>query len=312
MRQLSKPAVKKECMAGSAVPHTIAIPTRFDSLSPHHHVLAVDPPSHAMFGTPVVSKYEGRHSDRTNATSSIGSASSHFSNLFYLPTSPKSSMATSQTMVSLGPPIAEAGKKQQDFPTASNSSRHSERTGDWVDQQSHARPVQGRQGSSKADVAHRKPVIWSVLEELERKEASSEQRSPAPKIISRRPRIAFNVQWNEIETRHERKERKRAEHEAFNVEARRIPDIKELFEVSQMEVTAEDGTKVKFGDIVGGGGGRKTVVVFIRHWYCPLCAEYMESIVREVDLDALERANVNVIVIGEDRSSQWCHRYLRS
>lgn len=36
--------------------------------------------------------------------------------------------------------------------------------------------------------------------------------------------------------------------------------------------------------------GQRTIVVFIRHWYCPLCSDYVYSIVEQVQPEALERA----------------------
>ncbi|ORY32615.1 AhpC/TSA antioxidant enzyme-domain-containing protein, partial [Naematelia encephala] len=71
--------------------------------------------------------------------------------------------------------------------------------------------------------------------------------------------------------------------------------MRELFEASILEVVDEAGASVKFGDLVRN---RKTIVVFIRHWFCPLCAQYMNSILAEVSLDALQEAEVDLIIIG--------------
>lgn len=91
-----------------------------------------------------------------------------------------------------------------------------------------------------------------------------------------------------------------------------------------MEVRDERGGRFKFGDLIRE---RKTIVVFIRHcelvcrnikldnrvypcgigpceWlrltagFCPLCAQYMSSIVSTVTPHALEQAGVNLIIIG--------------
>jgi len=41
-----------------------------------------------------------------------------------------------------------------------------------------------------------------------------------------------------------------------------------MFEASLFEVFDGDGKSWAFGDLIKD---QKTVVVFIRHWYCPLC-----------------------------------------
>jgi len=95
------------------------------------------------------------------------------------------------------------------------------------------------------------------------------------------------------ESRKAKKMRKIAEEEKFDIDT--PPSVRELFEASLLEVIGEDGKKVKFGDLLKG---KKTIVVFIRHWFCPLCAQYMNSILAEVSPEALERADVDLIIIG--------------
>ena len=62
------------------------------------------------------------------------------------------------------------------------------------------------------------------------------------------------------ETRREKKARKRQEKETFDVDT--PPSTRALYDASLMEVIAEDGARVKFGDLVRRG---RTVVIFIRH-----------------------------------------------
>lgn len=88
--------------------------------------------------------------------------------------------------------------------------------------------------------------------------------------------------------------------------------MKELYEASLAEVIDEQGVRVSFGDLVRG---KKTIVIFIRHCesilamgnseyhadlsgFCPLCAQYIKSILREVSPEALEEAGVELIIIG--------------
>jgi hypothetical protein len=95
------------------------------------------------------------------------------------------------------------------------------------------------------------------------------------------------------ESRKERKARKAAEKAAFDADT--PPSMRQLFEASLLDVIDEKGAKVKFGDLVRG---RKTMVIFIRHWYCTLCAQYMDSIIKEVSPEALDEADVELIIIG--------------
>ena len=84
------------------------------------------------------------------------------------------------------------------------------------------------------------------------------------------------------------------------------------------EVIDEHGTRVAFRELVSE---KKTIVIFIRHckcttipffglWrvrreqvlkktgYCPLCAQYMNSIIANVTPRVLEDADMDLIVIG--------------
>lgn len=62
------------------------------------------------------------------------------------------------------------------------------------------------------------------------------------------------------ESRKEKRERKRAEKAAFDVDT--PPSMRALYEASMMDVIGEDGQRVKFGDLVRRG---TTIVIFIRH-----------------------------------------------
>ncbi|WWC89539.1 uncharacterized protein L201_004463 [Kwoniella dendrophila CBS 6074] len=125
---------------------------------------------------------------------------------------------------------------------------------------------------------------WSLFDEIQMEDNLSSAKSPTS--LSARRKV-------KKETRQEKKERIQMEKEVFDEDT--PPSQKMLFEASLLEVVDEHGQRVRFGDLVRN---RKTIVVFIRHWYCPLCAQYMNSILAEVSLDALEEANVDLIIIG--------------
>lgn len=70
-------------------------------------------------------------------------------------------------------------------------------------------------------------------------------------------------------TRAARRAKTRARHReaaTFAAGPDRLPTEREMLEVGRCEVYGVDGRKVPFGDIIAGGGGMQTVVVFIRHW----------------------------------------------
>ncbi|KAK8864192.1 hypothetical protein IAR55_001438 [Kwoniella newhampshirensis] len=126
----------------------------------------------------------------------------------------------------------------------------------------------GRDGSDNCGT-------WSIMDEVEMSETIAGKK-------------------NKKESRTEKKLREKKEKERFD--ERRPPTAKELFEASLLQVVGEHGERVKFGDLVNGK--KRTIVVFIRHWFCPLCAQYMNSIISEVSVDALEKANVELLIIG--------------
>lgn len=95
------------------------------------------------------------------------------------------------------------------------------------------------------------------------------------------------------ENRKARKARKKAEKAAFDENT--PPTMRALYDASLMDVIDERGVAVKFGDLVRRG---RTIVVFIRHWFCPLCAQYIKSIVDQVSPEALDEADVEMVIIG--------------
>ncbi|KZV70266.1 hypothetical protein PENSPDRAFT_675767 [Peniophora sp. CONT] len=69
-------------------------------------------------------------------------------------------------------------------------------------------------------------------------------------------------------------------------------DNQTLEKVSQLEVYNSNGDKVKFGSVFKD---RKTVVVFIRHFFC---GQYVMQIASTVRAEALQKANAGIVLVG--------------
>jgi len=67
-----------------------------------------------------------------------------------------------------------------------------------------------------------------------------------------------------------------------------------LAEVSKLEVFDVDGKKVCFGSLYQS---QKTIVVFIRHFFCGACQQYTVALA-SISQEALEQADTNIIIIG--------------
>ncbi|KAL5015894.1 hypothetical protein ScPMuIL_005483 [Solemya velum] len=64
--------------------------------------------------------------------------------------------------------------------------------------------------------------------------------------------------------------------------------------MSNMYVYDEMGNKVKFGDIYKK---QKTIIVFVRHFLCFICKDYVEDLAL-VPLEYLQEADVRIVIIG--------------
>jgi hypothetical protein len=73
------------------------------------------------------------------------------------------------------------------------------------------------------------------------------------------------------------------------------PTKKQLSDAASLIVIAENGLRVAFGDL---WREQKTVVLFIRHFWCPLCQDYMFSISANVDPAMLKEAGVDLVIIS--------------
>ena len=62
-------------------------------------------------------------------------------------------------------------------------------------------------------------------------------------------------------------------------------------------LTVQDaaGTHVRFGALFEN---QRTIVIFIRHFWCPLCQDYMHGLMRAADPKALAAARVRLVIIS--------------
>ncbi|KAF9243463.1 AhpC/TSA antioxidant enzyme-domain-containing protein, partial [Melanogaster broomeanus] len=74
-----------------------------------------------------------------------------------------------------------------------------------------------------------------------------------------------------------------------------LPTPKQIMDAASCFVVAENGLRVPFGELFRD---QKTILIFIRHFWSPLCQDYMFSVANNVDPKLLKQANVNLVVIG--------------
>ena len=73
------------------------------------------------------------------------------------------------------------------------------------------------------------------------------------------------------------------------------PSMLQLFEASQCLVYNQNGEEVLFGDLFKK---RRTLVCFLRHWWCGFCQQFAMS-VRHIDPLPLKKANLDFIIVGQ-------------
>jgi len=74
-----------------------------------------------------------------------------------------------------------------------------------------------------------------------------------------------------------------------------LPAPEDLAKALQVEVVDEEGKPHKFGDLISAEG--KTIVVFIRHFYCGLCQDYVTDLAT-IKPEALTSASASLLIIG--------------
>ncbi|KAG8984695.1 hypothetical protein FRB90_005155, partial [Tulasnella sp. 427] len=78
-------------------------------------------------------------------------------------------------------------------------------------------------------------------------------------------------------------------------EPERALTMRDVYEASLINVWDKEGNKVQFGKLFED---QVTIVVFIRHFWCPMCQDYMKSIVKELEPGRLAQARVKLVVIS--------------
>jgi len=73
-----------------------------------------------------------------------------------------------------------------------------------------------------------------------------------------------------------------------------LPDGEALQKAAQLIVFDEAGKRIEFGSIFAE---KKTIVVFVRHFFCGMCQAYISEL-SKIPSKALEDTNVQVVVIG--------------
>jgi len=71
-------------------------------------------------------------------------------------------------------------------------------------------------------------------------------------------------------------------------------DQNTLGTIADYSVWSEKGEEIKFGSLYAE---RKTVVVFIRHFFCGMCQNYLIELAK-VPKESFEAANTDIIVVG--------------
>ncbi|KAK0452834.1 AhpC/TSA antioxidant enzyme-domain-containing protein [Desarmillaria tabescens] len=76
-----------------------------------------------------------------------------------------------------------------------------------------------------------------------------------------------------------------------------IPKQSALAEAFELEILDGKGSTVNFGSLLPSDPPEKVVVVFIRHFFCGSCKQYVEELA-SVPQESLDKANARIIVIG--------------
>ncbi|CAK5265699.1 unnamed protein product [Mycena citricolor] len=75
----------------------------------------------------------------------------------------------------------------------------------------------------------------------------------------------------------------------------RLPSDDQLQQAAFLPVISESGVRISFGRLFRE---QKTIVCFIRHFWCPLCQDYMFSISRNVSPKVLDDAGVDLVIVS--------------
>ncbi|KZT07721.1 uncharacterized protein LAESUDRAFT_650794, partial [Laetiporus sulphureus 93-53] len=96
-----------------------------------------------------------------------------------------------------------------------------------------------------------------------------------------------------------REQRQHQRHEQFvsnvNFDEFTPPTKEQMRYASSLCVVAQNGLRIQFGELIRD---RRTIVCFIRHFWCAADQDYMYHIACNVEMEALRRADCDLIVIG--------------
>ncbi|KAF9254426.1 hypothetical protein L218DRAFT_992322 [Marasmius fiardii PR-910] len=73
------------------------------------------------------------------------------------------------------------------------------------------------------------------------------------------------------------------------------PSTTQLELAAKSTIVTESGVRIAFGSL---WQHQKTIVIFIRHFLCPMCQDYVGSIARSVAPEALRREGIRLVIIG--------------
>ncbi|TDL25517.1 hypothetical protein BD410DRAFT_717217 [Rickenella mellea] len=74
-----------------------------------------------------------------------------------------------------------------------------------------------------------------------------------------------------------------------------LPTPQQISEAANLSVIGHDGVSVRFGKLFEG---QHTIVLFIRHFWCPSCQDYIRAVASETDVDDLAYAGIRIVVVG--------------
>ncbi|KAK5124656.1 hypothetical protein LTR85_001369 [Meristemomyces frigidus] len=75
-----------------------------------------------------------------------------------------------------------------------------------------------------------------------------------------------------------------------------LPDEKTVAEAGELAVLDEHGTKVPFKQLYDGSG--RHLIVFIRHFFCGHCEDYVRTLSTQLTPDKLAAAKADLTIIG--------------
>ena len=75
---------------------------------------------------------------------------------------------------------------------------------------------------------------------------------------------------------------------------KKAPSRKDMYEASLLSVRDEYGNRTRFGSLFEG---QKTVVCFIRHFWCSQCQDYVDDIAK-VKPAVLEKYGIKLIIVS--------------